>query len=123
MESFEEARGKVEESRTLEAVIDSNEEIKIDRFIREIKMGGSDSRRKAGVAVKIPVVKLSKSRSMGVLHSPQLLRYNNNRGFGLEMESTVLDSREVEASMSKLLIGLDEKSEREMQEKPLVSII
>ncbi|KAJ9146497.1 hypothetical protein P3X46_028756 [Hevea brasiliensis] len=155
--------GMVEESRTLEAVIDSNEEVVIanktirggsrrnrkvssvssvgyenetigwmgERVIRsksigsfgEIKMGGSDSRRKAGVAVKIPVVKLSKSRSMGVLHSPQLLRYNNNRGFGLEMESTVLDSREVEASMSKLLIGLDEKSEREMQEKPLVSII
>lgn len=84
----------------------------------DIKMG-PDFRRKpgSGVAVKMPVVKLSKSRSMGVLHSPRLVHYNN-RGFVFEFGN----STEIEATMPNLLIDLDEKSEKAMQEKPLVSI-
>ncbi|KDP41453.1 hypothetical protein JCGZ_15860 [Jatropha curcas] len=85
----------------------------------EIKMSGSDLRRKQGVAVKMPLVKLSKSRSMGVLQSPKLS--SRSRGFVFELEREN-GSREIEASIAKLFIGLDEKSEREMQEKPLVSI-
>lgn len=53
----------------------------------EIKMGRFDSRKKA---VKMPVVKLSKSRSMGILHSPQLLRYKNNIGIGLARMSRLM---------------------------------
>ncbi|OAY23246.2 serine/threonine-protein kinase-like protein At1g28390 [Manihot esculenta] len=138
--------GLVEESRSNEEAIDSNKEIvnankttrvgnRRNRKVSNVEYGNetigfagervsrsksvgsfsdtklrrSDSRRKAGVAVKIPVVKLSKSRSMGVLQ----------RSLDIEMEG-VINSREIEASMSKLLIELDEKSEQEMQEKPLV---
>ncbi|KAJ9166503.1 hypothetical protein P3X46_021249 [Hevea brasiliensis] len=134
--------GLAEESRPFEAAIDSNEEVvnankatsrvgsrrnrKVssvssvefgnetigwagERVIRsksigsfgDTKLDGSESRRNASVAVKIPLVKLSKSRSTGVLHRS-------------------IKSREIEASISELLIRLDEKSEKEMQEKPLV---
>ncbi|EEF48593.1 protein with unknown function [Ricinus communis] len=92
----------------------------------EITMNGSDYyRRKAGgVAVRMPVVKLSKSRSMGVLQSPKLPQYysNNRRGLIFEKIGRDFDSREIESSVSKMSIGFDEKSELRMQEKPLVSI-
>ncbi|CAK9149001.1 unnamed protein product [Ilex paraguariensis] len=50
--------------------------------VREIKFVPPDlsrvERRRAGLAVKIPMVRLSKSRSMGVLQSTRLLNNNNN---------------------------------------------
>ncbi|KAF2299750.1 hypothetical protein GH714_003054 [Hevea brasiliensis] len=136
---LEEARGLAEESRPFEAAIDSNEEVvnankatsrvgsrrnrKVssvssvefgnetigwvgERVIRsksigsfgDTKLDGSESRRNASVAVKIPLVKLSKSRSTGVLHRS-------------------IKSREIEASISELLIRLDEKvRERDARE-------
>lgn len=100
-----------------------------DRVIRsksigsfgEIKMGSDYSWRKpGGVAVKMPVVKLSKSRSMGVLHGPRLVHYKK-RGFFLEF-GTESDSREYDVGpMRNMFIGLDEKLEQKIQEKPLVS--
>ncbi|CAK7347221.1 unnamed protein product [Dovyalis caffra] len=100
-----------------------------DRVIRsksigsfgEIKMGSDYFKRKPGwVAVKKPAVKLGKSRSMGVLRSPRLVHYNK-RGFVFEF-GTVSDQVDNDvATMPKLLIGLDEKLEQKMQEKPLVS--
>lgn len=121
-----------------------------DRMIRsksvgnfsEIKVGvGSDLnmsanhnqcgliRRKPGVAVKVPVERLSKSRSMGVLHSPRLVRYSS-KGFVFEFggnpnpkpNPNPNPQSSTEIDMSKLVISLDEKSEKEMLERPLVSI-
>lgn len=82
----------------------------------EIKVGG----RKAGFTVKMAAVKLSKSRSMGVLHSPHFVHYNK-RGFVFEFGREA-DSDLAKCDVSKLVISLDEKSEKEMLEKPLVSI-
>lgn len=64
-------------------------------YFRETKMGCSSNvsanwsplaRREpaAGVVLKMPVVKLSKSRSTGVLQSPRIVRYNKSRGFAFE---------------------------------------
>lgn len=94
----------------------------------EIKVGSDSNvgptpsllaRRKPGVAVKMPMVRLSKSRSMGVLHSPRLVRYNS-KGYVVEFEGK--SNSTTGFDMSKMAISLDEKSEKEMLEKPLVSI-
>lgn len=79
-------------------------------------------RKGAGVAVKVPsVVRLNKSRSTGVLNSPRIVRYQK-RGFVFEFGGREVDS--VELDMSKWVISLegDEKSERKMLQKPLVSM-
>ncbi|KAJ0025881.1 hypothetical protein Pint_08430 [Pistacia integerrima] len=62
----------------------------------------------------MPVMMLSKSRSMGVLQSPRVVRCNN-KGYVFEFGKRP-NSRELE--VSKLMISLDEKLE---QEKPFVS--
>lgn len=86
----------------------------------EIKLGSVSEqsplvrRRPPAVAVKMPVVRLSKSRSMGVLQSPREVRCNN-KGYKFEFGKSP-NSRELE--VSKLMINLDEKSE---QKKPFVS--
>ncbi|KAL5779830.1 hypothetical protein ACOSQ2_010567 [Xanthoceras sorbifolium] len=87
----------------------------------EIKVGSEypTVKRRPGVAVKMPAMRLSKSRSMGVLQSPRLVRCNN-KGYVFEFEKSS-DSREHAFDFSKLLISLDEKSEKEMLEKPFVS--
>lgn len=80
--------------------------------VNEIKSGsGGGVRKGAGFAVK---VRLSKSRSVGgVLGSPRMVR-RNKRGFLIES---------VRLDMSKLVISLDgQRCDREMLEKPLVSI-
>ncbi|XP_048332538.2 serine/threonine-protein kinase-like protein At1g28390 [Ziziphus jujuba] len=96
-----------------------------DRMGRSKSIGSSDeikvSGRKAGVTVKMAAVKLSKSRSMGVLHSQRFVHYNKRGGFVFEFGREV-DSELAECDMSKLVIRLDEKSEKEMLVKPLVSI-
>ncbi|KAJ6735525.1 hypothetical protein OIU79_002551 [Salix purpurea] len=64
----------------------------------EIKTGSDYFRRKpVGVAVKMPVVKLSKSRSMGVLQSHGLVPYKK-RGFVFEFGTESSDSRENDAA-------------------------
>ncbi|XP_041018434.1 serine/threonine-protein kinase-like protein At3g51990 [Juglans microcarpa x Juglans regia] len=78
-------------------------------------------RMKPGMAVKMPVVKLSKSRSMGVLQSPRLVQYNKSRGFLFEFGRNNIPETSTGIDMSKLVIGLDEESENIMLEKPLVS--
>ncbi|KAK9930332.1 hypothetical protein M0R45_027371 [Rubus argutus] len=82
--------------------------------VNEIKAGKGGVRKSAGVAVKVPsAMRLSKSRSVGVLGSPRLVRYNK-RGFLLES---------VKLDMSKLVISVDgEKSDMKLLQKPLVSI-
>lgn len=80
-------------------------------------------RRRPGVAVKMPVMRLSKSRSVGVLRSPQLVRCNNKGHGGYVFEfngKSSADSRGT-SDASKLLISFDEKSERKMLEKPILS--
>ncbi|KAJ6412861.1 hypothetical protein OIU84_005834 [Salix udensis] len=85
----------------------------------EIKTGSDYFRRKpGGVAVKMPAVKLSKSRSMGVLQSPRLVPYKK-RGFVFEF-GTESDSRENDAAPPVPHL-FDEKLERKILEKPLVS--
>ncbi|CAL8997473.1 unnamed protein product [Prunus brigantina] len=92
--------------------------------VNEIKAWGGNNqvRKGAGVAVKVPsVVRLNKSRSTGVLNSPRIVRYQK-RGFVFEFGGREVDS--VELDMSKWVISLegDEKSERKMLQKPLVSM-
>ncbi|KAJ4828565.1 hypothetical protein Tsubulata_029446 [Turnera subulata] len=95
-----------------------------ERVIRSKSIGSfSEIKVKpAGVAVKMPVVRLNKSRSMGVLRSPRLV-HCSKKGFVFEFggEAGVKEKRK-ETVSGGLLIGLDKKSEEEMQEKPLVSI-
>ncbi|KAK3231012.1 hypothetical protein Dsin_002893 [Dipteronia sinensis] len=90
--------------------------------ICEIRVGSEyptvKRRPGAGVAVKMPVMRLSKSRSMGVLQSPRLVRCNN-KGYVFEFGKSS-DSRD--RDFSKLMITLDDKSDKEMLEKPLVSL-
>ncbi|KAK0575643.1 hypothetical protein LWI29_004392 [Acer saccharum] len=90
--------------------------------ICEIRVGSENPTVKrrpgAGVAVKMPVMRLSKSRSMGVLQNPRLVRCNN-KGYVFEF-GKISDSRE--RDFSKLMITLDDKSDKEMLEKPLVSL-
>lgn len=119
----------------LDPIFTTNETIG-NRMVRSRSVGhfseikvGSDSnvgptrsllaRRKPGVAVKMPTVRLSKSRSMGVLHSPRLVHYYN-KGYVVEFEGK--SNSTTGFDMSKMVISLDEKSEKEMLEKPLVSI-
>ncbi|KAG5245786.1 serine/threonine-protein kinase protein [Salix suchowensis] len=87
----------------------------------EIKTGSDYFRRKpVGVAVKMPVVKLSKSRSMGVLQSHGLVPYKK-RGFVFEFGTESSDhSRENDAAPPVPHL-FDEKLERKILEKPLVS--
>ncbi|XVE95219.1 hypothetical protein REPUB_Repub02eG0077100 [Reevesia pubescens] len=77
-------------------------------------------RKKAGVTVKMPVMKLSKSRSMGVLQSPRLMNQNSKKyvfEIGKRRNSNEL------IDMSKLVISFDdEKFQRKMSEKPLVLV-
>lgn len=85
----------------------------------QIPLGGRKAR--AGVTVKMAAMnsKLSKSRSLGVLHSPRLVHYNKN-GFVFEFGKEAADDSDLAGCvMSKLVITLDDK---EMLEKPLVSI-
>jgi hypothetical protein len=101
-------------------------------YFSEIKVGSDSNlgptnpnrtlltRKKPGLAVKMPVMRLSKSRSMGVLQSPRLVHYNS-KGYVVEFEEKAQVSN-TGFDMSKLLINLDEKSENEMLEKPLVSL-
>ncbi|KAK7843994.1 serine/threonine-protein kinase-like protein At1g28390 [Quercus suber] len=122
-------------AEVLDPIFTMNETIG-DRMVRSRSVGhfseikvGSDSnvgptrsllaRRKPGVAVKMPTVRLSKSRSMGVLHSPRLVHYHN-KGYVVEFEGK--SNSTTGFDMSKMVISLDEKSEKEMFEKPLVSI-
>ncbi|KAF9622990.1 hypothetical protein IFM89_035705 [Coptis chinensis] len=61
-------------------------------------------RRKSSVAVKMPVVKFSKSRSLGVLQSKRL-RHCNERGFVLQLvKSPLLKGLD----MSRLVISVDQ---------------
>lgn len=57
------------------------------------------------VALKMPVMRLSKSRSMGMLQSPRLVRRSNN-GYVFEFGDT-------ERELSKLLISLDDNYEHQ----------
>ncbi|XP_050214216.1 serine/threonine-protein kinase-like protein At1g28390 [Mercurialis annua] len=74
-----------------------------DYYHGRIKAGG-------GVAVKLPMIKLSKSRSVGVLQSPTVVQCSSNY------------CTEIESPFSKMLIGSDENSQLEMQGKPLIFI-
>ncbi|XP_022772281.1 serine/threonine-protein kinase-like protein At1g28390 isoform X2 [Durio zibethinus] len=73
-------------------------------------------RKKPEVTVKMPVVKLIKSRSMGVLQSPRLMNQSSKKylfEIGKRRNSNEFD-------ISKLVISFnDEQSERKMSEKPL----
>ncbi|XP_022766414.1 serine/threonine-protein kinase-like protein At1g28390 [Durio zibethinus] len=75
--------------------------------------------KRAGVTGKTPLVKLSKSRSMGVLQSRKLMNQNSKKyifEIGKRRNSNEFD-------MSKLVISFnDEKSERKMLENPLVLV-
>lgn len=123
------------------ASVDHDREVIGDRVVRSksigslgeaamMKIGPTESdldsdhvalmvRKKAGVTVKkMPVMKLSKSRSMGVLQSPRLVNQNSKKYvFGNEKRRF---SNEVD--LSKLVISFaDEEhySERKMSEQPL----
>ncbi|XWS23955.1 hypothetical protein CRYUN_Cryun28dG0060100 [Craigia yunnanensis] len=123
------------------SVVDHDSEVIGDRVVRSksigsfseaammMKMGPTEIdlngdhvagvRKKPGVTVKMPVVKLSKSRSMGVLQSPRLMNQNNKKyvfEIGKRRNSSEFD-------MSKLVISFDdEKSERNMSERPFVLV-
>ncbi|KAF3445990.1 hypothetical protein FNV43_RR11168 [Rhamnella rubrinervis] len=83
-----------------------------------------ERKTRAGVTVKMAAVnsKLIKSRSMSVLHSPRLVHNKKRFVFEFGRRAAADDSDLEERGMSKLVISLDEKSEKEMLEKPLVSI-
>ncbi|XVF64865.1 hypothetical protein PTKIN_Ptkin09bG0200800 [Pterospermum kingtungense] len=75
-------------------------------------------RKKTGVTVKkMPVMKLSKSRSMGVLQSPRLMNQNSKK-YVFEIEKRRFSN---EFDMSKLVISFSDEqfSERKMSEQPL----
>uniref|UniRef100_A0A5B7AMG9 Protein kinase domain-containing protein n=1 Tax=Davidia involucrata TaxID=16924 RepID=A0A5B7AMG9_DAVIN len=93
----------------------------------EIKMAPSDSnlggnkhplvKRRAGLAVKVPIVRLSKSRSMGVLPSTRLVHSN---GIVLPL---VKNPNVGELESSKLLMHLLKERERERErERELILI-
>jgi serine/threonine protein kinase len=106
-----------------------------DRMVRSKSVGyfsetkvGSDSsiganrcllarRKPAGVAVKMPAVRLSKSRSMGVLHSPRLIKCKS-RAFVFDFGG----NNQTKLDISKLVISLDDKSENKSLKKPLFSM-
>ncbi|CAL5348867.1 hypothetical protein CsSME_00035536 [Camellia sinensis var. sinensis] len=83
--------------------------------VHEMKLGPLDTnlggnqvgliRRRAGLAVKMPMVRLSKSRSMGMLQSSRLVN-NNGGGFVVQL---VRNPNCGELESSKLLINLEKK--------------
>ncbi|OMP01344.1 hypothetical protein COLO4_11954 [Corchorus olitorius] len=76
-------------------------------------------KKAAGVTVKMPVMKLSKSRSMGVLQSPRLMNQNSKK----HVYEIAKRRNSNDFDLSKLVIRFDdEKSERKMSEKPLVLV-
>lgn len=107
-----------------------------DRVIRSKSVGGSFGGIKVGsdsnlgtqrywwagkkpeVGLNMSGVRLNKSRSVGILRSAQ----NSKRGLVLEFGRKSNSSDLAEIVMSKLVIGLNEKSDKKMQEKPLVCI-
>ncbi|GAV66806.1 Pkinase_Tyr domain-containing protein [Cephalotus follicularis] len=87
------------------------------------RVGSDLVKRRPNVAVKMPLMRLSKSRSMGVLQSPRLVQVNNGGfviGFGKFGNYNISNSTEFHVSKLVNSISLDEKSENEMLEKPLV---
>ncbi|XP_038884391.1 serine/threonine-protein kinase-like protein At1g28390 [Benincasa hispida] len=100
--------GRVVRSRSMGSVND----VKLGQINSNV--GGSyysslGGRRKySGVAVKIPTMTLSKSRSVGVSENPKFVEFNRRAASFLP-----------EIEMSKLTIGCDGKSENQMLEKPL----
>ncbi|KAJ4701419.1 Kinase family protein [Melia azedarach] len=91
--------------------------------VNEIKLGPDQfalvkRRPGPGVAVKMPVMRLSKSRSMGMLQSPRLVRCNN-KGYAFEFGNGRNSEYSRQRDVSKLLINLDD--EKKMREKPIVS--
>lgn len=74
-----------------------------------------------GVAVRMPVMRLSKSRSTGLLQSPRLVQCKS-RGFVLEIGGSNYPRISTELDMAKLVITLDGESGKKMLEKPLVSL-
>ncbi|KAA8528338.1 hypothetical protein F0562_035693 [Nyssa sinensis] len=79
--------------------------------VSEIKMAPSDSnplvKRRGGLSVMMPIVRLSKSRSMGVLQSTRLV---HNNGIVLPLAKNP-NARELEES--KLLINLMKEAQKE----------
>ncbi|GLU16106.1 hypothetical protein SLE2022_325560 [Rubroshorea leprosula] len=73
-------------------------------------------KKPAGAAV----VRLSKSRSTGVLQGRRLLNHSS-KGYVLEKEKAKRTLSTTQLDFSKLIISGDEKFERKMLEKPLVS--
>jgi hypothetical protein len=96
-------------------------------YFSETKVGSDSSiganrcllarRKPAGVAVKMPAVRLSKSRSMGVLHSPRLIKCKS-RAFVFDFGG----NNQTKLDISKLVISLDDKSENKSLKKPLFSM-
>ncbi|KAK9270439.1 hypothetical protein L1049_026018 [Liquidambar formosana] len=90
--------------------------------VSEIKMGldpnpgvnqaAAVGRRKHELAVKMPVVRLSKSRSMGVLQSTRLQVHCKERGF---MFKVVKNPNVGDLDESKLLIGLDKEPHKGLE--------
>ncbi|KAG6585357.1 Serine/threonine-protein kinase-like protein, partial [Cucurbita argyrosperma subsp. sororia] len=77
-------------------------------------------RRHGGVAVKMPTLKLSKSRSVGVAENPKFMELNR-RAAAENPKFVELNRRAaaVEIEMSKLTIEFDGKYEEKMLGKPL----
>ncbi len=93
-------------------------------YFSETKVGSDSSiganrcllarRKPTGVAVKMPAVRLSKSRSMGVLHSPRLVQCKS-RAFVFDFGG----NNQTKLDIYKLVISLDDEYENERLEKPL----
>lgn len=83
---------------------------------------GPRRKKHGGLALKMAAVRLRKSRSMGVLQSRKaLLHHGGNDGKGYVSDMKMQRRKN---NTSKLVITrtrLDEKSEKELQKKPLVS--
>ncbi|CAK9313030.1 unnamed protein product [Citrullus colocynthis] len=100
--------GRVVRSRSMGSVND----MKLGQI--NFNVGGSyysslgGRRKHGGVAVKIPTMKLNKSRSVGVSENPKFVELNRRTASFLP-----------EIEMSKLTIDCDAKSENQMLEKPL----
>ncbi|XVF36618.1 hypothetical protein REPUB_Repub19eG0072600 [Reevesia pubescens] len=129
-------------SSVTSVVVDNNSKVIGDRVMRSksigsfgeaaltMKMGPTTEidldgdhvtfvRKKAGVTVNIPVVKLSKSRSMGVLQTLKLMNQNSKK----YVFETWKRRNSSEFDKPKLVISFDDdKFERKMSEKPLVLV-
>lgn len=82
-----------------------------------VGVGGMGTRRRVGYAVKMPTVKLSKSRSMGMLQSTRMVNNNNNNstannnnGVATKLVKTP-NGKELE--VSKLLVDLGKETSKE----------